>query len=71
MHGYGVYNYTSGAVYSGDWTDGKHHGIGTYEFPGGCVYTGEWKDHKMHGEGTFVDKNGKKWKDKFFLDGSF
>ena len=25
----------------------------------------------MHGEGTFVDKNGKKWKDKFFLDGSF
>jgi len=38
MHGYGVYNYTSGAIYSGDWVHGMHHGIGTYEFPNGCIY---------------------------------
>jgi len=71
MHGYGVYNYTSGAIYSGDWVHGMHHGIGTYEFPNGCIYTGEWENHKMHGEGTFTDLKGKKWKDKFFRDGSF
>jgi len=26
MNGYGVYKYTSGAIYSGEWKDGKHHG---------------------------------------------
>jgi len=26
MHGYGVYRYTSGAVYSGQWHEGKQHG---------------------------------------------
>jgi len=26
MEGYGVYKYTSGAIYSGEWKDGKHHG---------------------------------------------
>lgn len=28
MHGYGVYKYTSGAIYSGDWECGMHNGIG-------------------------------------------
>jgi len=35
------------------------------------VFIGEWENHKMHGEGTFTDLKGKKWKDKFFRDGSF
>lgn len=26
MDGYGIYKYTSGAIYSGEWKDGKHHG---------------------------------------------
>lgn len=26
MHGYGVYRYTSGAVYSGEWVKGKQEG---------------------------------------------
>lgn len=26
MEGYGVYKYTSGAIYSGEWRDGKHNG---------------------------------------------
>ena len=26
MNGYGVYKYISGAIYSGEWKDGKHHG---------------------------------------------
>lgn len=26
MEGTGVYKYTSGAIYSGEWKDGKHHG---------------------------------------------
>ena len=26
MEGYGIYKYTSGAIYSGEWKDGKQHG---------------------------------------------
>ena len=67
MNGYGVYKYTSGAIYSGEWKDGKHHGRvtfinkpkqGTYEFPDGTLYEGEFYNHKMHGEGCYTDKNG-------------
>jgi len=40
MEGYGIYNYTSGAVYSGEWLDNQHHGKGIYEFPDGSIYDG-------------------------------
>lgn len=26
MHGFGVYKYTSGAEYAGEWRNGKQHG---------------------------------------------
>jgi len=42
MNGYGVYHYTSGAVYSGDWLNGFQEGKGCYEFPNGSKYEGEW-----------------------------
>ena len=32
MEGCGVYKYTSGAIYSGEWKDGKHHGRVKYSF---------------------------------------
>ncbi|EGR29752.1 MORN repeat protein, partial [Ichthyophthirius multifiliis] len=65
MNGFGVYKYTSGAIYSGEWKDGKHNGKGIYEFPDGTLYEGEWKEHKMHGEGYFIDKQGNKWEGEF------
>ena len=40
MHGYGVYKYTSGAVYSGQWSKGKHHSYGTMSFADGSRYEG-------------------------------
>ncbi|KAL4477729.1 hypothetical protein ABPG72_018903 [Tetrahymena utriculariae] len=70
MHGFGVYKYTSGAIYTGEWYKGKQQGRGTYEFPDGTLYEGEWKDHKMHGEGYFFDKDGNKWEGEF-VDGVY
>ena len=33
MHGYGVYKYTSGAVYSGEWKNNQHEGrVNFYSF---------------------------------------
>jgi len=59
--------YTSGAIYTGEWFEGKQQGRGTYEFPDGTLYEGEWNDHKMHGEGYYVDKDGNKWEGKVGL----
>lgn len=70
MEGYGVYKYTSGAIYYGDWKSNKQEGKGCYEFPDGCVYDGEWNNHQMNGEGTFIDKNGVKWEGEF-VEGVF
>lgn len=32
MNGYGVYKYTSGAIYSGEWKEGKQHGKVSLKF---------------------------------------
>lgn len=52
-HTEGIYRYDSGAVYRGEWQDGKPDGVGTYEFQNGDVYDGQWHAGDMHGEGTF------------------
>merc|ERR1719298_324754 len=48
--------YNSGAVYEGEYNDGKRDGVGTMTYPNGDVYTGEWKESKMHGVGTYKYK---------------
>lgn len=57
----------TGAVYDGEWKDGKPHGKGKAIKPDGLVYEGEWKDGKPHGKGTVVRANGTlydgEWKD--------
>ena len=66
------YVYADGAVYLGEWKDGKKHGQGTYTYPSrhkyyGDKYDGEWKDDKAHGQGTYTyasgDKYAGEWKD--------
>jgi len=64
-----LWRYTSGAIYTGEWFEGKQQGRGTYEFPDGTLYEGEWNDHKMHGEGYFVDKDGNKWEGTLIIAG--
>jgi len=44
MHGFGVYHFTSGAEYTGQWTKGKRHGKGKIQYPDGSFYDGEWED---------------------------
>jgi hypothetical protein len=44
--------YDSGAVYTGEFRDGKQHGQGTYTTPDGYEYTGEWVDGVIQGEGV-------------------
>jgi len=53
-NGYGVYVYSSGMRYEGEWKHGKRHGKGTLLYPDGSRYTGEWRNNRMHGYGTKI-----------------
>ena len=46
--------YDSGAVYQGQFKDGKQHGTGTYRLPNGYVYEGAWVDGEILGQGRAV-----------------
>jgi hypothetical protein len=50
MHGRGELKYTNGAIYDGNFKEGKMCGYGRYVFADGAVYEGHWDDEKMNGE---------------------
>ena len=58
-NGYGVYKWSDGDKYEGEWKDGKFHGKGNYFYGNGSTFTGVYKHGKKHGEGVFVDAKGK------------
>lgn len=51
FHGKGVYTYTNGSVYDGQWVDGRKQGRGKQTQPDGGVYVGEWRDNLQNGKG--------------------
>ena len=58
-HGSGTLRADDGAVYDGEWKDGKRHGQGVYATVDGDLYRGAWKDDQHHGKGTFVWGDGR------------
>jgi len=67
-YGKGVYIYSNGDKYIGEWKKDKYfapdnlkerHGKGTYIYINGDKYVGEWKKGKRHGQGVFTHVNGK------------
>ncbi|XP_049851483.1 uncharacterized protein LOC126326072 [Schistocerca gregaria] len=49
---YGVYTYSSGDVYKGDFGDDKFDGIGKWSGVDGTSYFGQWKAGVPHGQGN-------------------
>ncbi|MDO8369525.1 MAG: cell envelope integrity protein TolA [Candidatus Nitrotoga sp.] len=47
---FGVYTYSSGAKYVGEFKDDKFNGQGTLTLPDGTKYVGEFKDDKFNGQ---------------------
>ncbi len=58
FHGQGVYTYTNGSVYEGQWVDGRKQGQGKQTQPDGSVYVGEWRDNLQNGKGRMRWANG-------------
>merc|ERR1711988_1172635 len=52
--GFGVYHYKSGAIYVGEWQNGKEHGKGKKVYENKDVYQGDYVDGHMDGEGTYT-----------------
>ncbi|PNW87874.1 hypothetical protein CHLRE_01g005450v5 [Chlamydomonas reinhardtii] len=57
--GKGTYTWgVSGAVYTGDYVNGKKHGKGKMVYPDKGVYEGDWVEDVMQGQGTYTYPNG-------------
>jgi hypothetical protein len=60
-----------GAVYEGEWKDGKADGQGKLTFPNGEVHEGEYKDGMANGQGTMTHADGRResgtWRDGKFV----
>jgi len=62
MHGMGIYKYTDGVTYEGQYKEDKKCGYGLYFWTDGRKYEGWWHNGKQHGLGIYKDKNKAKVK---------
>lgn len=51
-HGRGMYVWSCGDTYKGEWKNGKMHGQGVFRWANGDDYVGQWRMGKMHGYAT-------------------
>ena len=59
MHGWGVYIYSDGVRYNGQFLNDKKQGYGIYTWTDGRRYEGYWYKGKQHGIGTYFDAKKK------------
>ena len=52
--GYGIYIWSTGSTYAGQWKDYLRNDEGTFTFSNGDRYTGQYKDDKKNGKGTYT-----------------
>ncbi len=57
--GNGVYIFTGGSIYIGQFEEGEIHGFGVCHYPDGSKYTGEWKHRYPDGQGTKIWPDGR------------
>jgi len=46
MDGEGIYIWTNGQTYNGEWKNDKRHGFGTITTPSGYPYSGEFRNNE-------------------------
>ena len=60
MHGEGIFQWSDGSVYEGQYKYGKKCGIGKFLFSSTRhTYEGYWKNGKQSGRGILFDSNKK------------
>lgn len=46
-HGFGTYQYATGATYTGEWSDNKKHGQGLYISDNGRTFSGNFNNDRI------------------------
>ena len=64
-NGKGVFTYTNGSYYDGEFLHGVRDGYGLFVWSTGDRYEGGWKADKRHGEGVMTYANGRVRKGRF------
>ena len=64
-HGKGVFTYTNGSSYDGEFEHGVRNGYGIFRWSTGDSYEGGWMNDKRHGEGVMKYANGRVRKGRF------
>lgn len=59
MSGHGIYLYSDGVRYDGEYVDDKKDGFGIYYWTDGRKYEGWWFKGKQHGLGQYIDSTKK------------
>jgi hypothetical protein len=59
MHGVGIYIYSDGVRYDGQYKADKKDGYGLYYWTDGRKYEGWWAKGKQHGLGVYTDLSKK------------
>lgn len=57
-HGKGVFKFSNGDMYDGEFSNGNMHGIGIMRFACGDVYRGNFVDNKISGKGEYRSATG-------------
>jgi hypothetical protein len=65
LHGKGVYVWSNGNRYSGEWVDNEMTGVGECHYHSGNVYEGEFAQGKKHGKGCFIWANGNRYEGEY------
>ena len=57
-NGKGVYSFSAGSSYDGEWKNGSQNGKGKYTYKNGDVYDGNWLNGKHNGFGKYTYHEG-------------
>ena len=59
MHGRGVFTWSDGKIYDGEYVDDKKEGYGVFKWPDGKLYKGMWKDGVFYTKYNIRNNMGK------------
>lgn len=67
-NGKGVYEYSSGARYEGEFVNGELHGYGIFYYTNGNRYEGYWEGNYKNGEGKMFYASGEFYEGNWYRD---
>jgi hypothetical protein len=67
-NGDGLYIFSQGNIYLGNFSMGRFSGFGTYVFSSGTRYVGHFSDNQRHGDGKTIFQNGSQHEGQYEFD---